>query len=196
METEIQARDPGRHPELLHDRDTCQCVRCRGFQKGHTINAGRSSEHLVKHGALASPLVLAPEAEAIADLVRPLMPVQHPSFEGELQAYSIRMARVQRALVALDKADLLPEGEEPEFSVFALEENLRRWLDQASKSAGRLGFTPESATKMMKDASVGEWARQSALLTQTEVEGASMAALEQARAILSADAIDGEAKLL
>lgn len=199
METAAQKRDPYFHPELLHDRATCECVRCKGFQPGNQINAGRARLDLTKHGAGASPLVLAPEAERIAEMIRPLMPTPHPAFEGELQSYCICMARIQRAQDALEReerekeafeqrkrAGLLEEGEEyePSFAVPYLEENLRRWLNQAGKSAGRLGFTPESAVKILKDASEGMLAQQRGMFTEAEAKKASTSQLERAREIL------------
>lgn len=189
MESEAQKRHPGLHPELLHDRSTCECVRCTGFQKGHMINAGRTNEAFVKHGAWKSPLVLRPEAEAIAEQVRPLMPVPHPAFEGTLQSYCISLARIQRAYNALEEVEeRLAEDPDfvPAFNHISLGDYLMRWQSSARKDAEALGLTPQSAAKILKDAEMGNLAAQTARLTQQDVEKASDSALEQARRLLLA----------
>lgn len=183
-------------PVLLHDRETCDCVRCTGFQKGHTINAGRTNNPtFVKHGAYKSPLVLRPEAEAIAEQVRPLMPVPHPAFEGTLQSYCISLARIQRAYNALEEVEeRLAEDPDfvPAFNHISLGDYLMRWQASARKDAEALGLTPLAAAKILKDAEVGNLAAQTAKLTQETVAQASDSALEQARKLLLAgeDVID------
>ena len=189
MESEAQKRNPGLHPELLHNRGTCTCVRCTGFQKGHKINAGRTNNKAFeKHGAWKSPLVLRPEAEAIAEQVRPLMPVPHPAFEGTLQNYCISLARIQRAYNALEEVEeRLAEDPDfkPSFNHINLGDYLMRWQSSARKDAEALGLTPLSAAKILKDAEMGALAARSGL-TAESVSQASDSALEQARRLLMA----------
>ena len=183
-------------PELwLHDRKTCDCVRCKGFQKGHTLNLGKPRNDVAIHGAFKSPLVLKPEAEAIAQQIRPLMPVPHPAFEGVLQSYCISLARIQRAYNALEEVEeRLAEDPDfvPAFNHISLGDYLMRWQSSARKDAEALGLTPQSAAKILKDAEMGNLAAQTARLTQQDVEKASDSALEQARRLLLAgkDVID------
>ena len=160
--------------------------------------------HLVKHGAKSSPLVLAPDAERIAELIRPLLPVPHPSFEGTLQSYCITLVRIQRASDALQKAERLEESEDarerewllseheedeefvrerPKFNPLTLSEDLRRWQDSALKHAKSLGLTPESAVKILKDAQIGNLAASMAL-TQEKARQVPAPALEKMRAAM------------
>ncbi len=187
-------------PILLHDRETCGCVRCTGFQPGHQINKGKHLPRpdLVTHGTQVSPLVLAPAAEAIAVMVREVMPVAHPAFEGTLQSYCIILARIQRAHDALERVSREAEAAEeagepyqPNFNVISLGEDLRRWQGSALKHATALGLTPESAAKILKDTSEGFLASQRGLSEQ-QLRDASTDQLERARqALLEPDAVDG-----
>lgn len=192
-------------PELwIHDRKTCDCVRCRGFQKGHTINAGRPSENLVTHGAKRSPLVLRPEAERIAETVRPHLPIANLAFEGTFQSYCILLARIQRAHDALEKAEQLVEEQdrleyewnlreheddevfvrlEPKFNTLALGEDLRRWQASALKHASELGLTPQSAAKILKDAEIGKLAAHMQL-TKERAAQVPVPALEKMRSAM------------
>lgn len=178
----------------LHDRKTCDCVRCVGFQKGNKVNLGRSRDDVAKHGSFKSPLVLRPEAEKIAEQVRPLMPVPHPAFEGTLQSYCISLARIQRAYNALEEVEeRLAEDPDfkPNFNHISLGDYLMRWQSSARKDAEALGLTPQSAAKILKDAEMGTLASRTGL-TQESVAKASDSALEQARRLLLAgeDVID------
>jgi len=176
------------HPNDLHDRATCTCVRCTGFQPGNQINLGRSTprDDLVRHGAHRSPLVLAPEAEKIADLVRPLMPVPHPSFEGTLQSYCITLTRIQKAHDALEEVERRQAEDPdfvPDFNHITLGDYLMRWQSSARKDAQALGLTPESAVKILKDAQIGNLAASMAL-TQEKARQVPAPALEKMRAAM------------
>lgn len=146
------------------------------------------------HGAHRSPLILRPEAEAIAEQVRPLMPIPHPAFEGTLQSYCISLARIQRAYNALEEVEeRMKEDPDfvPAFNHISLGDYLMRWQASARKDAQALGLTPESAAKILKDAEIGNLAARTSL-TQETVSQASDSALEQARQLLLAgeDVID------
>ena len=199
MESAAQARHPGLHPELLHDRETCGCVRCTGFTKGHKVNVGRARDDVAVHGAFRSPLVLRPEAEAIAELVRPFLPVPYPGFEGTLQSYCISLARIQRAHNALEDCEArLAEDPDwvPPFNPIALGDYLMRWQSSARKDAAALGLTPESAAKIRRDAEMGAFAQQAALTLESAQQLSDKAlrkmrlAIDEALADTS-DTIDG-----
>ena len=140
----------------LHDRKTCDCVRCKGFQVGNKLSPGATP----KHGAYQEPLKLAPDAEKIALTVRPLMPVKSPAFEGTLQAYCILLARLQRAHKALEDEQVLrdqalEDDSEREPKLGYLAEEMRRWMASALKHATALGLTPASAASILRDTTGG-----------------------------------------
>ena len=206
METDVQARDPGRHPELLHDRATCTCVRCTGFQKGHKVNVGskvnvgKPRDDLVKHGFQRSPLVLRPQAEAIAEIIRPLLPVPHPSFDGSLQSYCIILARLQLAHDYLEKMQEKKDDgtfdAETDVETESVEIRLLRLMNNGLKYAVSLGLTPESAVKIGRDAQMGNFAAQAAL-TLESAQQVSVAGLEKMKVAMrealaeASDTVDG-----
>lgn len=158
------------------------------------MNVGKPRNDLATHGATRSPLVLRPEAEKIAELIRPLMPIPHPSFEGTLQSYCITLARIQRAYNALEECEEQMAADPdfvPAFNHISLGDYLMRWQASARKDAEALGLTPLAAAKILKDAEVGALAARTGV-TQQAVSQASDSALEQARRLLLAgeDVID------
>ena len=200
VESAAQARNPTEHPELLHDRATCECVRCKGFQKGNKMRAGIPRDELVKHGFHRSPLVLQPQAEAIAELIRPLLPVPHPSFDGTLQSYCIILARLQLAHDYLEKMQekkddgtFDPETDvEPE----SVEVRLLRLMNNGLKYAVSLGLTPESAVKIGRDAQMGNFAAQAALTLESAAQVSDAALVKMKTAMREAlaeasDTVDG-----
>lgn len=158
-----------------HDKAICQCTRCTGFQPGHQLSKGLTHERTpAQHGALSSPLRLAPDAEKIAVMVRPLMPVKSPAFEGVLQTYCILLARLQKAHTALEKEAAKVEESEREhdkllktdpeaardFVVYSpkyqyLAEEMRKWMSASLKHATQLGLTPASAAAILRDTTGG-----------------------------------------
>lgn len=139
---------------MRHDRKRCPCVRCRGFQPG---NSGYGGGKPQTHGAYATPLKLKPEADAIAEIVRPHMPVWHPAFEGTLQSYCILLARIQRAHDALEAAEdgTWDEEEKGKPPGQYLAEEVRKWTSSALKHATQLGLTPASAAQILRDTKGG-----------------------------------------
>ena len=197
VESEAQRRNPTEHPELLHDRATCGCVRCTGFQKGNRLRAGIPRDELVKHGFQRSPLVLQPQAEAIAEIIRPLLPVPHPSFDGTLQSYCIILARLQLAHEYLERM----QGKKDDGSFDAdvdvepesVEVRLLRLMNNGLKHAASLGLTPESAVKIGRDAQVGAFAKQAAL-TLESAQQVSVAGLEKMKVAMRealSETVDG-----
>lgn len=139
---------------------------------GNTLSVGKGRP--AEHGVMASPLRLAPEADAIAERVRPLMPVKSPAFEGTLQTYCILLARLQRAHVALEKEAAKVDESEKEhdrllksdpdaakdFEVYTpkyqyLAEEMRKWMSASLKHATQLGLTPASAAAILRDTTGG-----------------------------------------
>jgi hypothetical protein len=143
-------------PVWTHYKDTCDCVRCTGFLPGHPDYGGHAKP---THGAYQTPLKLKPETEALAEMLRPLMPVWHPGYEATLQNYCIQLIRIQRASDALDAVedgtweekygDAKPPSQ-------ALAEDLRRWQSLALKYAQQLGLTPASMAQIVRDAKGGD----------------------------------------
>lgn len=155
-----------------HDKATCQCTRCTGFMPGHKLSVGHGRPP--EHGVMVSPLKLAPEADKIAEMVRPLMPVKSPAFEGTLQTYCILLARLQRAHVALEKEDAKVKEREKEIEAVRKEdpiaamdmieyspkyqylaEEMRKWMSASLKHATQLGLTPASAAAILRDTTGG-----------------------------------------
>lgn len=166
-----------------HEKATCQCVRCRGFQPGNTFGGA-----VEKHGVYA-PLKLAPEAEAMADLLRPSMPVQSEAFEGALQTYCILLARIQRAHTALEKveqdraAGLVADGDEP---LAYLRDEIRKWSSSALKYQIQLGLTPMSASAIARNIGPERTAATGRPLTQQELKGVSLDKLRDVKAAIEA----------
>jgi len=171
------------NPSWTHDKRTCKCVRCTGFQPGHKLSPGA----VEKHGAYKSPLTLAPEAEAIAVIVREQMPVQSPAFEGTLQSYCILLARIQRAHVALEKveadkdAGLIPPEEEP---LAYLRDEIRKWTSSGLKHAVQLGLTPMSASAIARNISGGQDVTKPP--TQEDLKGVSLEKLREVHRAITA----------
>ena len=185
---------------MLHDRKTCECVRCKGFQPGNKMTEGRARQDLVKHGFQRSPLVLRPQAEAIAELIRPLLPVPHPSFDGTLQSYCIILARLQLAHDYLERMqEKKDDGTfDPDVDVEpeSVEIRLLRLMNNGLKYAVSLGLTPESAVKIGRDAQMGNFAAQAALTLESASQ-VSVAGLEKMKVAMrealaeASDTVDG-----
>lgn len=127
------------------------------------------SQVRLRSGASASPLALLPEANEIARVVRPLLPVQGDAFEGTLQAYCILLARIQRGHEALERVEQqrqelerrVADGEfeaaaEMLPSVDWLEQSMQRWISLSLKHANALGLTPQSAARILRDVNGGD----------------------------------------
>lgn len=168
-----------------HEKATCPCVRCRGFQPGHKYSPGA----VEKHGAYKTVLTLAPEAAELADIVREHMPVQSPAFEGTLQSYCILLARINRAHAALEKveadkeAGLVADGEEP---LATLRDDLRKWTSSSLKYAIQLGLTPMSASAIARNIGNERTAATGRPLTQQELKGVSIDKLRDVKAAIEA----------
>lgn len=162
-----------------------------------------------------SPLKLAPEADAIAERVRPLMPVKSPAFEGTLQTYCILLARLQRAHVALEKEDRKVKEREKEIKKVRktdpvaasqmveyspkyqyLAEEMRKWMSASLKHATQLGLTPASAAAILRDTTGGhqDLFRPPSEQDLSQLSTAKLRELRDAmtQALLPEDFIEGE----
>lgn len=173
---------PRQWQQTKHPRG-CECVRCTGFQPGHKYSAGANHKGgmPVKHGSHVSPLKLKPAADAIAEIVRPLMPVPGPAFEATLQAYCMLLARLQQCHELLEKCVERLDADEYEDTVGTdddgkqvvvlsrrdkrlddeatlekIETNLRRWTNATLKHEDQLGLTPRSAAGILRDVKGGD----------------------------------------
>lgn len=146
-----------RNSEGEHIKSLCPCVRCRGFQPGHPRYGEVGGFAKPTHGAYMTPIKLQPDADRIADMVRPLLPVYNPAFEGTFQTYCILLARIERAHRALEAVDdgTWEEQFDGKKPGPLLAEDMRRWTNAALKHAQQLGLTPASAAAIMKDAREG-----------------------------------------
>jgi len=173
QDTRRQHWKHGKHP------NDCECTRCTGFQPGHKLSAGEKhgGGMPVKHGTNMSPLTLKPVAEAMANIVRPLMPVPGPAFEGTLQAYCMLLARLQKCHELLEACQerldadeyedtVNDEGEvtfsarekraEDERILDKIETNIRRWTNATLRHEDQLGLTPRSAAAILRDVKGGD----------------------------------------
>lgn len=141
----------------------CSCVRCRGFEPGHTYAVGHGTPP--SHGAYALVAISEP-AEGLADEIRPLLPVYDPIDEAALRALCVVLIRIEKAELAL--AQLEAEAEEAGKGPLAaysdemrlngkvvrvdgLKADLRGWLRVAENYFGAFGMTPGSRVKLGLD---------------------------------------------
>lgn len=172
QDTRRQFWKHGKHP------DDCECTRCTGFQPGHKLSAGENHRGGMpaKTGVRLSPLKLKPVADEMANIVRPLMPVPGPAFEGTLQAYCMLLARLQRChelleacqdrLDADEYEDTVVDGEvtrtrhekrqDDEIVLDKIETNIRRWTNSTLRHEDQLGLTPRSAAAILRDVKGGD----------------------------------------
>lgn len=76
--------------------DGCECVRCTGFPRGHSLST--------RHGAYAV-VQLGPRAAEIAEELRSLVPGGDPVDGPAVSVLALVLARLERAMVALDQVD-------------------------------------------------------------------------------------------
>lgn len=136
----------------------CTCKRCvglRGAVDGVPFEPGNSAA--VTHGAY-STLLIGPRATEIADGLREIVPVSSPSDEPTIRLLAQTLARVERASAALDAADSTfgarPLGAyliEDAVKLQRLREDLRGWINTASRLANDLGLTPTSRARLGLD---------------------------------------------
>ena len=140
--------------------DKCTCTRCTGFLPGHPQYNPDTAGRKPTHGAQQVALKLLPDAELIAQTVRPLMPVKNAAFEPTLQTYCILLVRVQRASDELarkeveweKKGEVDENGELVPLNYGHLQNYLSMWAGQALKYAKELGLTPAAAAQILRDA--------------------------------------------
>lgn len=114
----------------------------------------------VKHGLQMSPLRLAPAAEKIADIIRPLMPIQGEAFEATLQGHCIILARVQIAHDYLARMEAKKEAGTFDPDTDGDPDYVERrvvYLEKTARSGARdLGLTPQSAAAILRDIKGGD----------------------------------------
>lgn len=134
-----------------HDSN-CKCARCSGFQVGNTYGFTPGHSKSLVHGACAGLASISPEANAVADSIRSVLPVYHEADEVAVRALSIvlvRIERAERALEARDAGESLPNGKTVEGDT--LEKNLRSWLSLCERYLSVLGMTPGSRARLGLD---------------------------------------------
>jgi len=120
----------------------------------------------LKHGSYVSPLRLSARAAEIADAVRPLLPAASPAYETTLHAYSLLLARVEKAAAGLEEMEADPARQE---AAERLLKDLRLWLLAGLRFGSELGLTPASTARIWKDSGVGKAARASAALRELDL---------------------------
>jgi hypothetical protein len=131
-------------------------------------------------------LKLVGEAEELAALLRPLMPVQAPSFEGTLQTYCILLVRINRGNRELEREEAAVAAGEEEFKARCLGDDLRKWTSSSLKYAIQLGLTPMSASAIARNIGNERTAATGRPLTQQELKGVSIDKLRDVKAAIEA----------
>ena len=131
------------YPGGPHDPILCQCPRCTGFGQGNGYG--------LKHGVYASPVKLAPETNALAEELAPLVPMATAADSPAIQLLALALVRIGRADAAISTAE--DEGDEER--VRRLDERARNWSGTAIKLLDALAMTPSSRARFAKDAAAG-----------------------------------------
>jgi hypothetical protein len=156
------ARTPARGASE-HGPD-CSCPRCRGFEPGNEYGIATGTrlqpgnELSLRHGAY-SQLKLGPRVDELVELVRPDVPMLRPADELSIRLLAVSIARLERALVALDEAE---PGSMP-----SLESDARGWHNRATQLADKLGLNPTSRARLGVDVAQ---ARRAVTLTELAAE--------------------------
>jgi hypothetical protein len=150
----------------MHGPD-CACSRCVGFLPGNTA--------AVTHGTRRSAVALSkdPAFAEILDDVRPRVPGYSHHAEPAVQLLSLTLTRVTKATAALDTLDEAMAGRElgsytvEDAAKFQrLREDLRGWVNSASRLLDALGMTPTARARLGLDV-----ARTEDTLAGIEAEG-------------------------
>jgi hypothetical protein len=127
----------GRHDEA------CRCVRCVGFEAGHTLS--------VRHGAYAR-LQLSEKAGETAEALRELLPVYQESDEPLLQAFGYVLEQLKAAAEVLERAEGRKER-------LRLSQDARGWTLAALRYGEHFAMTPRARTALGLDLVRGEATR-------------------------------------
>lgn len=133
----------------LHDVD-CGCVRCVGFQPGHSIVPTFS------HGAY-SPRAMSPRATEIEEWCYAVAPWLAPADGPTVTLFAQTLARIEAGHGALGRVDEAADTElGPYLGAGALpfdrlRRDVRAWTNQAMKLAAELGMTPAARARLQLD---------------------------------------------
>ena len=131
------------NPGGSHDPILCGCTRCKGFQPG---NPSR-----LTHGVYASPVRLAPETNALAEELAPLVPIASEADAPAVQLLALALVRIGKADAAITAAE--DEGDADK--VRRLDERARHWTGTALRLLTALGMTPTARAQLARDAAQG-----------------------------------------
>jgi hypothetical protein len=127
--------------ESLHGPE-CGCVRCVGFQPGHTLGAQPGNQLGVRHGAF-SMIRLEPRVDELVEQIRELVPAYRPPDDVTIHLLAIPLARIEAIYAAVAAGDL--------DDVEHLEARLRSWVNSARQSADKLGLNPTARGRLGLD---------------------------------------------
>lgn len=116
----------------------CPCVRCTGFQKGHTLSR--------RHGAY-SLVSLEPRALELAGEIRELVPARSDADEISIRLLALALAQVEGASTWLAEHGLVDEHG----NARSLLRHLGTMMNTAARIADRLGMTPTSRAQLGLD---------------------------------------------
>jgi hypothetical protein len=103
-----------------------------------------SNDLAVTHGAY-SRLRLSDAAGATADVVRDLVPLNHPADESTIQAYAVVLEQLRAAAHALESADGRRDR------LLRLSQDAQGWANVALRYGRELGLTPRSRAELGLD---------------------------------------------
>ena len=142
-------------PEVVRrDRVTGELLRdgANGLRRAEPGN-----QIALKHGA-NSTFAIAPRAAELAGELRQVVPTYSPADEVSVRLLAITLARIERAVAALERVDGAA-GENPLGPYLGdsaevmrwLRTDLRLWVASAGRLAESLGLTPTSRAKLGLD---------------------------------------------
>jgi hypothetical protein len=123
----------------------CDCPRCTGFPKGHSLS--------LRHGGYAV-VRLAPRAAELAAQIRESLPVCEDADAAAVELLGLVLARIEAASAAL-AGDGAGSGGERVEPAARLESDLRGWVSTARRLMGDLAMTPSSRARLARDLGLG-----------------------------------------
>lgn len=133
----------------------------------------------MRHGGRPELLRLAPRADELAQLIREVVPIYAPADEAVIRLLAVTLARVERAVAALDKIDeaiaddplrAYAGSEAAAKTLERLRADCRGWINTSKRLTSELGMTPASRAKLGLDTALARRALSLVELTEQAAE--------------------------